>query len=153
MHVVDEPGSEEVADDGGASADPYVPTPRSRPGGLERLGRRPVDEVERRPALHRDGRTWVMGEDEDGRVERRVGAPPSLPVRVLVPSGVAELAGTHDLGADTGVVQPQEGVVDAAAPAGLADHLAPPAGGEHPLVQPLAGVAERCVEALRLTGA
>jgi hypothetical protein len=44
-------------------------------------------------------------------------------------------------------------VVDAAATAGLADHLAPPPGGEHPLVQPFAGVAERCVVALTLTGA
>src|SRR4051794_41384399 len=106
MHVVDEPGSEEVADDGGASADPYVPTPRSRPGGLERLGRRPVDEVERRPALHRDRRTWVMGEDEDGRVERRGGGPPSLPVRGLLPSRGGELSRTPDLRARTRVVQP-----------------------------------------------
>jgi hypothetical protein len=50
-------------------------------------------------------------------------------------------------------VQPRESVVDAAAAAGLAAHLAPPPGGEHPFVQPLAGVAERCVEALRLAGA
>jgi hypothetical protein len=46
-----------------------------------------------------------------------------------------------------------ESVVDAAGAAGLVDHLAPPPGGEHPFVQPLAGVAERCVEALRLAGA
>jgi hypothetical protein len=48
--------------------------------------------------------------------------------------------------------QPQEGVVDAAATAELADPLAPPPGGEHPVVQPFAGVTERCVEALTLTG-
>jgi hypothetical protein len=76
---------------------------------------------------------------------------PSTPV--LMPSGVAELPGTHDLGADTGVVQPREGVVEAAGPAGLADHLAPPPGREHPFVQPFAGVAERCVVALRFAGA
>ena len=39
----------------------------------------------------------------------------------------------------------REGVVDAAAAAGLADHLVPKLGGEHPLVQPFAGVAERCI--------
>jgi hypothetical protein len=50
-------------------------------------------------------------------------------------------------------VLPGEGVVDAAATAGLADHLAPPPGGEHPLVQPFAGMTERCVVALTLTGA
>jgi hypothetical protein len=47
----------------------------------------------------------------------------------------------------------QEGVVDAAGAAGLADHLVPPPGCEHPFVQPVASVAERCVEALTLTGA
>ena len=94
-----------------------------------------------------------MGEDEDRPVERWVGTPPALPLRVPVPSGVAELPGTHDLGADPGVVQPREGVVEAAGAAGLADHPAPPPGREHPSVQPLAGVAERCVAALRFAGA
>jgi hypothetical protein len=36
---------------------------------------------------------------------------------------------------------------------GLADHLAPPPGREHPFVQPFAGVVERCVVALRFAGA
>jgi len=61
---------------------------------------------------------------------------------------VAELPGTHYLGADPRSEQPQEGVIDAAGPAGPAEQLAAPPGGEHPVVQPLAGVAERCVEAL-----
>ena len=51
------------------------------------------------------------------------------------------------------IVQPQEGVVDAAAAAGLADHLVPPPGVEHPFVQPFAGVAERCLEAQAFAGA
>ncbi len=67
--------------------------------------------------------------------------------------GVAELPGAHDLGADPGSELLREGVVDAAAAAGLADHLVPPAGGEHPFVQPLAGVAEVCVAALTFAGA
>jgi hypothetical protein len=61
---------------------------------------------------------------------------------------VAELPGTHDLGTDTLGELPDEGVVDAATPAGL-----PPPGGEHPLVQPVPGVAEMCVAALTLAGA
>ena len=93
-----------------------------------------------------------MGEDEGRCVERRVGTPPALPLRVLVPSGRAELPGTHDLGADPRSEQPQEGVVDAAAAAGLAVPLVPPPGGEHPLVQPFAGVTERCVQALTFAG-
>src|SRR5215207_10177817 len=140
VHVVDETGSKEVADRGGTSADAYVLAARSLAGRLERLGGRGVDEVEGRAALHLDRRARVVGEDEDRGVERRVGTPGALPVRVLVPAGVAELAGAHDLGADARVVLLDEGVVDAAAAAGL-----PPAGGEHPLVQPLPGVTEVCV--------
>src|SRR5829696_8984144 len=153
VHVVDEPGGEEVADHRGAAADAYVLAAGGLAGGLERLGRRGVDEVERRAALHLDRRARVMGEDEGRRVERRVGTPPALPLGVLVPSGIAELPGTHDLGTDPRTVLLGEGVVDAAAAAGLADHLAPEPGGEHPAVQPFAGVAERCVVALTLTGA
>ena len=70
-----------------------------------------------------------------------------------MPSGRAELPGTHDLGADPRIVQPHEGVVEAAAAPGLADHLVPPTGLEHPFVQPVAGVAERGVEAQPFAGA
>src|SRR4051795_6851212 len=148
VHVVDEPGCKEVADHGGTSAEAYVLAIRSLAGRLERLGRRSVDEVERRAALHLDRRARVMSEDEDRCVERRVGTPRALPLRVLVPSGRAELPGAHDLGADPGIEQLREGVVDAAATARL-----PPPGGEHPLVQPVPGVTEVCVAALALTGA
>jgi hypothetical protein len=61
---------------------------------------------------------------------------------------MAELPGTHDLGADPRTVLLDESVVDAATTAGL-----PPPGGEHPLVQPIPGVTEMCVVALTLTGA
>src|SRR5215218_10310884 len=152
VHVVDEPGGKEVADHGGTSAEAYVLAARSLAGRLERLGRRSVDEVERRAALHFDRRARVMGEDEDRCVERRVGTPRALPLRVLVPSGMAELPGTHDLGADPRSEQLREGVVDAAATTWLAEP-APPPGGEHPLVQPIPGVTEMCVAALTLTGA
>ena len=94
-----------------------------------------------------------MREDEDRCVERRVGTPPALPLHVLMPSGVAELPGTHDLGADPRSELPRQGVVDAAGAARLAESLVPPPGGEHPFVQPFAGVAERCVEALTFAGA
>ena len=67
--------------------------------------------------------------------------------------GGPNLCGAHDLGADPGSEQPQEGVVEAAAAAGLADHLAPPPGLEHPFVQPVAGVPEWCLEALTFAGA
>src|SRR3954454_7143585 len=81
VHVVDEPRGREVPDHGGASADAYVLTVRRLAGRLQRLRGRSLDEVERRPALHLDGWSRVMREDEDRRVERRVGAPPALPLR------------------------------------------------------------------------
>src|SRR5215203_7089238 len=109
VHVVDEPGSKEVADHGGTAADAYVLAARSLAGRLERVGRRSVDEVVRRAALHLDRRARVMGEDEGRCVERRVGTPPALPVRVLVPAGRAELVRAHDLGADPGDVLLGEG--------------------------------------------
>jgi hypothetical protein len=133
---------------GPTPADTYVLAVRSLAGRLERLGRRSIDEVERCAALHLDRRAPVMGQDEDRCVERRVGTPRALPLRVLVPSGVAELPGTHDLGADPRIVLLDEDVVDAAAAAGL-----PPPGGEHPLVQPVPGVPEMGILALTLTGA
>ena len=67
--------------------------------------------------------------------------------------GWPNLFGTHDLGADPRRELLRERVVDAAVAAGLADHLVPPLGGEHPFVQPIAGVAERCVAGLTFAGA
>lgn len=65
-----------------------------------------------------------------------------------MPFAASELASTHDLGADPPIELLDEDVVDAGAAAGL-----PPLGGEHPLVQPIAGVTEMCVGALSLPGA
>ncbi len=152
MHVVHEPRGEEVAGHGGTSADADVLAAGGRASRLERLGRRSVEEVERRAAFHLDRRARMMGEDEDRGVERRIGAPPALPLRVLVPAGVAELPGAHDSRADSRREQAHEGIVDAAASTRLAEHLPAAPGGEHPLVQPLARVPERRVEALALTG-
>src|SRR5436190_22100305 len=100
MQVVDEAGGKEVADDGDTSADAHVLAVRCLARSLERLGGRGVDEVERGATLHLERRARVMREDEHRRVERWVGAPPALPLWVLVPTGVTELPSTHDLGAD-----------------------------------------------------
>src|SRR4029453_6279407 len=97
VHMVDEPGSKELPYHGGAPTDAYVLAVCSPAGGLERLGRRDVEEVVRRAALHLDGRAGVVGQDEDRCVERRVGTPRTLPVRVFVPPGEAPFPGTHDL--------------------------------------------------------
>src|ERR1700704_3879139 len=82
VHVVDEPGRDEVADDGGTPADAYVLAGRGLAGLLKRLGSRSVDEVERRATLHLDRRAPVMSEDENRCVKWRVGTPRALPTRI-----------------------------------------------------------------------
>src|SRR5829696_3381701 len=79
MQVVDEAGGHELANHRRSATDPDVEAVRSLASLLERLGGRRVDEVEGRPAVHLDRRTVVVREHEDGRVERWVGTPPSLP--------------------------------------------------------------------------
>src|SRR5688572_19643734 len=100
VQMVDEPGSKEVAEQRRAPTDAYVLTRCGVARDLERLGRRRVDEVERRAALHLDRRTRLMRENERRCVKWRVGTPPALPFGVLVPAGEAELSGAHDLGTD-----------------------------------------------------
>src|SRR5688572_12880664 len=151
MHVVDEPRGKELADHGGASAEAHILTGRGLTRRFERLGRRGIDEVEGRAALHLDRRARVMCEDEYGCVERRVRSPRALPVRIFVPSWMAKLAGAHDLGADSGLEQPREGVIDATAAARPLP--GPPPSSKHPFVQPVAGVTKMCVAALTLASA
>ncbi len=88
-----------------------------------------------------------MSEHEGRCVERRVRAPPALPVRVVLPAGRAELVGAHDLGADAVTVALSEGVVYSGGSARI-----PEPGSEHPLVQTLARMAERFIGGLRLAG-
>src|SRR5581483_5486017 len=118
-----------------------------------RVRGRGVEEVERRTALHLHRGAWAMGEHERGRVEGRVLAPPPAPLGVVVPARRTELARAHDLGADPRPVTLRHRVVEAFAPTRLAEDLAArETGGEHPLVEPLAGVTERRVERQPLTG-
>src|SRR5690606_15553526 len=88
----------------------------------------------------------MVGEDEDGRMEGRVGPPPAPPLRVLVPARRPELVGSHDLGSDPLAVLLGERVVEA-----VASLLGPEPGADHPLVETLAGVTERGFQGLGLT--
>src|SRR5579863_1846987 len=152
VHVVDEATGQEGADGRGPATDADVLAIRSLAGGLERIGWRRVQEVERRPALHLDRRTWVVREDEDRRMKRGVGTPPTHPLRVLVPSRRSELPRTHDLGADVRSEQAHEGIVNTARAAASAEHRAAPPRGELPFVQPFPGMAEGSIEALAFAG-
>src|SRR5262249_15401279 len=64
----------------------------------------------------------------------------------------AELARAHDLGADARLVLLGERVVDAAGAARAPEDRGTEACGDHPLVQPMAGVTEGRVERQALAG-
>ena len=119
---------------------------------VEGLGRRGVEEVERRPPGHLDRRPRPMSEHEGRRVERGVRAPPPRPIGVVLPARRAELARAHDLGADARLVLLGDRVVDADGAARASHDPGAEAGGDHPLVQPMAGVAHGGVECLALAG-
>ena len=82
-------------------------------------------------------------------MERRVVAPPPVPLRVVLPARRAELAVAHDLRTDPGSVPVGHRVIETLGAARLAeDFAAGEPGGEQPLVEPMPGVAERRVECL-----
>src|SRR6185437_1204987 len=100
VQMVDEPGGEELADHRRATADADVLAARSLPSNGQGIRGRGVEEVERRAAVHLERRPWAMGEHVRRGVERRIRPPPSAPLRVILPTRRAELAGAHDLRAD-----------------------------------------------------
>src|ERR1700736_2625228 len=91
----------------------------------------------------------MMGEDEDGRVIRRIVAPPSFPafVRPRAPDRSEHIA-AKDPRAD--IVHPArcEVVVDAGRTTVLAEHFLKRPRRKHPFVQREAAGAKRIFEAL-----
>src|SRR5204862_5656964 len=118
--------------------------------GLDSVG----DEVERGPSLHLHGITWVMGENEHGVVVGRVVAPPARPL--LVAPGTtadrAEHVSAHHARPDVlaRFLDYPCALVHLAAL--LAVGLAPGGQRNHPIVEPLAALAERVLLALVRAG-
>lgn len=86
----------------------------------------------------------MVGEDEDRLVERRVLTPPALP-RIVAPGAAArraELAPTHDLGADVRVLLVEDDTADALLAALQPVGLAPGSEPQHPVVKPFAALSE-----------
>ena len=147
------PAAMNCARRGRAPADADVLTGGSVPRHLECIRWRGVEEVERRTTLHLQRRALTMGQDVRRRVERRVVAPPPAPLRIVLPARRAELARAHDLRTDPGSVLDGHRVIDPLGTARLAEEFtAAEPGGEHPLVEPMPGMAERRVEGLPLAG-
>ena len=98
-----------------------------------------------------------MRQHEDRSVKRRVRPPPAPPFVVGADIGPraglrTELSPAHDLRTEPDLNPLGERMVDTDAASVIADHPAPEAGGEIPLVQPMAGVAEGGVERHALAG-
>ena len=90
-------------------------------------------------------------------MERRVRPPPAPPLIVGAdisprPGLRTELAPAHDLRTEPQLDPFGERMVDTDRATDIANHRSPEAGGEIPLVQAMAGVAERGVERDALAG-
>ena len=82
VQLVDQGGAQILPNGGHAAAQPDVAAARRVPRLLQRGVNAVGDEPELRAALHRERRSRVMGQHEDGRVIRRLVAPPALPAVV-----------------------------------------------------------------------
>src|SRR5262245_49430358 len=82
VELVDEALLEVLADRRDAPAQPDGLSSRRRAGLIESVVDAPGDESELRAALHGEWSARVVGEDEHGRVVRRLLAPPAFPAVV-----------------------------------------------------------------------
>ena len=113
------PASMNCADGAGSAAEAHVLPVGRRASLSQHIGGFAGDEVERGVA-QAERRPRVVGEDEHRGVERRLVAPPALPLLVRPrPAERAELVAAHDLRADVLLVVAGEVVLEppaAAAP-------------------------------------
>jgi hypothetical protein len=152
MQVVDQSGPEILLDGGCTTSDPDI----SALSGIERFPEcclyTTIDEMECCAALHRDGRSWMMGEHKYWVVVRRVVSPPTCPgVGTPWSANWPKHVAAHDRGADAGITPRDECVIQAGIPAVLAKHPAPAPSREDPFMQPVTAHPERIVAALART--
>ena len=153
VELVDQAGAQILPDRRHAAAHPDIlPAgrgPRLRQRGVDALG----DESELRAAGHPERRPRVMGQHEDGRVIRRLVAPPALPavVRPGTANG-AEHVAPENPGPDSREALLRHLVVDTGLAVPLPVHLPEHARGEEPLHQLGSVDAERMLEVLSRPG-
>src|SRR5262245_27941139 len=106
-------------------------------------------------ALHFQRRAWMVREDEDWHVVRRIRAPPALPLMVRPrPAHRPEHVAAHDPGAQILERAGREVVVDARRPAVSPQDLTlKDARRTKPLVQLFTAAAERMITVLGRAGA
>src|SRR5467141_534836 len=153
MQLVDQPGAQILPDGGYAATEAHVA--RARRGarllqsGVNAFG----DKAKLRPSRHPERRPRVMRQHEDGRVIRRLVAPPALPalVRPRAPDRTEHVA-PENPGTDSGKALLRDSVVDSRLSIVMAVHLPPQASMEEPLHQLRTPDAERILEILARPG-
>jgi len=153
MHLIYKSCTKILPDSGNPAAEPDILTVRSVSSsfkcGVDAIG----DKVEGSASAHGDRCTWVVGEDEDGSVVRRVVAPPALP-GVVGPRSAdrAKHVATDDPCADVVEATRREVIVNPRRAAIIAKHLLKGTCGECPFVQRDPADAKWIVEILVGTG-
>src|SRR6267143_850274 len=154
MQLVNQAGAQILPDSGYAAAEADVAAARCSarllPSDVNALG----DKAKLGTSRHPERRPRIMRQHEDGRVIRRLVAPPALPalVRPRAPDR-AEHVAPENPGADSGKALLRDSVVDSRLPIGMAVHLPPCERVEEPLHQLRAPDAERILEILARPGA
>src|SRR5436309_3867819 len=149
MQLVDQAGAQILPDGGYAAAEADVAAVRCSArllqGGVNAFG----DKAKLRTSRHPERRPRVMRQHEDGRVIRRLVAPPALPAIVRPrASDRTEHVAPKNPGADSGKTLLRDPVIDSRFAVVMAVHRPPYAQGEEPLHQLGTPDAERMLETL-----
>src|SRR6266404_4917078 len=149
MQLVNQAGAQVLPDSGYAAAEADIAAVRcgSRllPSGVNAF----ADKAKLRPSRHPERRPRMMRQHEDGRVIRRLVAPPALPALVRPrATDRTEHVAPENPGADSGKALLRNSVIDSRLSIVMATHLAPHARVDEPLHQFRASDAERILEIL-----
>src|SRR2546421_12428997 len=149
MQLVNQAGAQILPNSGNAAAEAHVAATRRSARLLQGDVNAFSDEVKLRTPRHPERRARVMRQHEDGRVIRRLVAPPALPagVRPRAPDR-AEHVAPQNPGTDSGKALLRNSVIDSRLSIVITVHSSPYACLEEPLNQFRAPYAERMLEIL-----
>src|SRR6267143_129007 len=153
MQLVNQAGAQILPDSGYAAAEADVAAARCSarllPSDVNAFG----DKAKLGTSRHPERRPRVMRQHEDGRVIRRLVAPPALPalVRPRTPDRTEHVA-PENPGTASGKALLRDSVVDSRLSIGMPVHLPPHACIEEPLHPLSAPDAERILELLAQPG-
>src|SRR3989449_837702 len=149
MQLVNQAGAQILPDSGYAATEAHVARARCGARLLQRGVNAFGDKAKLRPSRHPERRPRVMRQHEDGRVIRRLVAPPALPALVQPRAADwTEHVAPKNPGTDSGKALLSNSVVDSRLSIGMAVHLPPHARVEEPVHQLGAPDAERILEIL-----